>query len=77
MIDLHLHTLSDGTCAPDDLVARAAAAGLSVIAITDHDTMAGVPAAAEAASRIGIACIPGIEVTAVGSSATCTCWAIS
>jgi predicted metal-dependent phosphoesterase TrpH len=66
MIDLHLHTTaSDGACAPDELVARAAAAGLSVIGITDHDTMAGVSQAAEAASRIGIACIPGIEVTSV------------
>lgn len=66
MIDLHLHTTaSDGRFSPEELVRRAANAGLSVIAVTDHDTMAAVPLAAEAAARHGITCIPGIEVTSV------------
>jgi predicted metal-dependent phosphoesterase TrpH len=66
MIDLHLHTTaSDGTCSPEDLVERAAAAGLTVMSVTDHDTMAAVPAVAAAAARLGITCIPGIELTSV------------
>jgi predicted metal-dependent phosphoesterase TrpH len=66
MIDLHLHTTaSDGCCSPEDLVERAAAAGLTVMSVTDHDTMAAVPAVAAAASRLGITCIPGIELTSV------------
>lgn len=66
MIDLHLHTTaSDGRLAPDALVARAAAAGLTVVSITDHDTTAGLPLAFEAARRCGIRLITGIEITAV------------
>lgn len=66
MIDLHLHTTaSDGACSPEDLVERAAAAGLTVMSVTDHDTMAAVPAVAAAASRLGITCIPGVELTSV------------
>ena len=66
MIDLHLHTTaSDGACSPEDLVERAAAAGLTVMSVTDHDTMAAVPQVAAAAARIGLTCIPGIEVTSV------------
>ena len=66
MIDLHLHTnASDGLLAPAELVQRASAAGLSTIGITDHDTMAGVPAAQEAARQAGVRVIPGIEITSV------------
>lgn len=66
MIDLHLHTTaSDGLLAPHDLVARAAAAGITVMAVTDHDTVAGLPAAREAAAGRGIELVPGIEITAV------------
>lgn len=66
MIDLHMHTLaSDGRHTPEDLVARAAAAGIRTMSVTDHDTMASVPAAAAAAAAAGIELVPGIEMTAV------------
>ena len=66
MIDLHLHTTaSDGLSTPDALVARTAAAGLTTIAVTDHDTLAAVPAVRQAAAHAGIRVIPGLEVTAV------------
>ena len=66
MIDLHLHTTaSDGTLEPSALVARAAAAGLRVIAVTDHDTLAGLPEAREAATSRGLRLIDGVEITAV------------
>jgi predicted metal-dependent phosphoesterase TrpH len=66
VIDLHLHTTSsDGTSSPEELVERARAVGISILAVTDHDTMAGVPPAASAASRLGLGFVPGIEVTAV------------
>ena len=66
MIDLHLHTTaSDGLLAPAELVARANAAGVRTLSITDHDTMSGVPAAAAAASKLGLEFLPGIEITAV------------
>ena len=64
-VDLHLHTdTSDGALPPPELVTRAAAAGLDVIAIADHDTTAGVAPAAEAASGLDIEVIPAIEVSA-------------
>ena len=67
MIDLHTHTTaSDGRCAPAELVARAVAAGVTVIAVTDHDTVSGCAAAATACAAAGIAFVPGIEITAVG-----------
>ena len=66
MIDLHMHTTaSDGALAPADLVTRAAGVGIRTMAVTDHDTMAGVPAAAVAADARGVAFLAGIEITAV------------
>lgn len=66
MIDLHLHTsASDGKLAPPDLVARARAAGLTTISVTDHDTTGGLDEARAAAARHGIRLIAGIEITAV------------
>jgi predicted metal-dependent phosphoesterase TrpH len=66
LIDLHLHTTaSDGTLAPASLVARAARAGLTVIAITDHDTTAGIAAARSACVSHGLQLVTGIEITAV------------
>jgi len=62
--DLHMHTFySDGSDAPESVVEEACHAGLSVIAITDHDTMAGVKAAQEAAVKWGIEVVPGIELS--------------
>jgi predicted metal-dependent phosphoesterase TrpH len=65
-IDLHLHTTaSDGRCSPRELVERAARAGLSVLAVTDHDTTAALAEVDRAARQRGIQTVPGIEVTAV------------
>ncbi len=66
MIDLHTHTTaSDGGCSPEELVTRAAAAGVTVLSVTDHDTVAGHAQAAAACRAAGIALVPGIEITAV------------
>lgn len=66
MIDLHLHTTaSDGRCTPVELVDRAADAGLTVMAVTDHDTTDAVEDVREAARTRNILAIPGIEMTAV------------
>jgi predicted metal-dependent phosphoesterase TrpH len=63
-IDLHTHsTASDGTEAPAVVVAQAAAAGLDVVALTDHDTTLGWSEAAEAARAHGVVVVPGIEVS--------------
>ncbi|WP_419877250.1 PHP domain-containing protein [Brevibacillus centrosporus] len=65
--DLHTHTkASDGTCDPAENVRLAKEAGLAAVAITDHDTVAGVPSARKAAEELGIEVIPGIEVSSVG-----------
>ncbi|WP_052890628.1 PHP domain-containing protein [Thermogemmatispora carboxidivorans] len=62
-IDLHTHsTASDGLYAPRDLVQQARAAGVRVLALTDHDSTEGVTEAAEAAAELGIDFIPGIEI---------------
>jgi len=64
-IDLHTHSsASDGTGAPAQVVADAAAAGLDVVALTDHDTTAGWSEAAAAAQVHGIALVRGTEVSA-------------
>lgn len=66
MIDLHLHTTaSDGRCTPRELVGRAVAAGVTVMAATDHDTMAAVVEVHALARERGIEALPGIEITAV------------
>ncbi len=66
MIDLHSHTTaSDGTLAAPELVSLAQTRGVRTLSVTDHDTMAGVPAAAEAAAPAGIEFLPGVEITAV------------
>jgi predicted metal-dependent phosphoesterase TrpH len=70
VIDLHTHTTaSDGRCTPEELVARAAAAGVTVLAVTDHDTVAGCDRAAAACERAGLEFVPGIEITAIVDSA--------
>jgi predicted metal-dependent phosphoesterase TrpH len=64
-IDLHTHSwCSDGSLRPAELVARAAGAGLEVLALTDHDTIAGVEEAAAAATQCGLRLVPGVEVSA-------------
>ena len=66
-IDLHVHsTASDGTRPSAEVMARAAAAGLDVVALTDHDTTAGWAAAAATAPD-GLTLVPGAEIScAVG-----------
>lgn len=64
IVDLHTHsTASDGTFAPADVVRLAHEAGVSAIALTDHDTIDGVGEAASAAGSLGIDFLPGIEVS--------------
>jgi predicted metal-dependent phosphoesterase TrpH len=61
-VDLHVHSsASDGAFPPANVVARAAAAGLVVVALTDHDTLAGVPAAIEAGRELGVRVVSGCE----------------
>ncbi len=61
--DLHSHsTASDGTRPPDEVMRRAGAAGLDAIALTDHDTVAGISAAA-AALPSGLTLVPGMELS--------------
>lgn len=62
--DLHTHsTASDGTLSPAELVATACDKGIDQLALTDHDTTAGIEAAAAAARERGIGLIPGIELS--------------
>lgn len=63
-IDLHTHTVcSDGTLSPTELVERAHAAAVRVLALTDHDATDGLAEATRAASARGLTLIPGIEVS--------------
>jgi predicted metal-dependent phosphoesterase TrpH len=64
IIDLHSHSnRSDGKESPTEVFEHAAAAGVSVLALTDHDTTTGWAEGAEAAARLGLGFVPGIEVT--------------
>ena len=64
-IDLHLHsTASDGTNPPEVVVRSASDAGLRALALTDHDTVEGIPPAREAASALGITLVAGVELSA-------------
>ena len=69
--DLHAHTnASDGELSPEELIRAARAAGLGTIAVTDHDTMAGVPAAQAAGDRLGVTVIAGVEMSCHWRSAS-------
>jgi predicted metal-dependent phosphoesterase TrpH len=71
LIDLHAHTLcSDGSVSPAELVALAAHSGARAVAITDHDTIAGLAEGRAAASRLGIEFVNGIEISAEYSPGT-------
>jgi len=64
MIDLQLHsTASDGSFSPADLVFQAKEIGLTAIALTDHDTVSGVPEFMDAGRRAGIHVVPGVEIS--------------
>jgi hypothetical protein len=63
-VDLHSHsTASDGAFAPEVVVQTAAAAGLAALALTDHDTLAGVAAARAEGERTGLRIVPGVELS--------------
>jgi 3',5'-nucleoside bisphosphate phosphatase len=66
MLDLQSHsTVSDGELAPAHVVAAAAAAGITTMALTDHDAVDGIPEARAAAEQAGIALIPAAEISCV------------
>ena len=63
MIDLHTHTtFSDGSLTTAELVEEATALGLTAVAVTDHDTVDGLPEALAAGERLGIRVVPGVEI---------------
>jgi predicted metal-dependent phosphoesterase TrpH len=67
--DLQLHSsASDGSDSPSEVVRRAARKGFAAIALTDHDTMAGVPEALIAAAAAGLELIPGCELSTLDAS---------
>jgi 3',5'-nucleoside bisphosphate phosphatase len=64
LIDLHAHTtVSDGGDSPTELVEKAAAAGLTALAVTDHDNDAGCAEAIAAGQRLGVEVVPGVEIS--------------
>lgn len=63
-VDLHVHTnRSDGDYAPAEVVNKANGLGLRAIAVTDHDSVEGVPEALEAGVRCGLEVVPGVELS--------------
>jgi predicted metal-dependent phosphoesterase TrpH len=65
-VDLQVHsTASDGVLPPAAVVQAAQIAGLEAIALTDHDSMAGVPEAEEAGRTLGVRIVPGVELSAL------------
>lgn len=70
-IDLHTHTTqSDGSASPTELIARASSKRARAIAVTDHDTVAALDEARDAAGRFGLELISGIEISAEYSPGT-------
>ena len=64
MIDLHTHsTVSDGSDTPEEVVALAVKAGLSALALTDHDRQDGIAAARKKAAETGIELVAGAEIS--------------
>ncbi len=67
MIDLHAHsTCSDGSLSPSELAALGKQVGLSALALTDHDTVDGIPEFLAACEREGLRGIPGVEISVQG-----------
>lgn len=70
-VDLHCHsTASDGVLAPAALVQRAHEKGVGLLALTDHDTLEGLPEAHQAAARLGIELVNGVELSCTWGGAT-------
>lgn len=68
VFDLHSHSIrSDGFLSPSKVVERAHGNGVKVLALTDHDTMSGIPEALEAAHKFGMRIIPGVEISTMFS----------
>src|ERR687894_328426 len=66
LIELQSHsTVSDGQLPAAEVVEKAAEAGVTTLALTDHDAVAGVPEAQAAAERLGIELVPAIEMSCV------------
>jgi predicted metal-dependent phosphoesterase TrpH len=64
-VDLHTHsTASDGILPPESVIEAAVRCGLKALALTDHDTIGGIPAAREAGERLGVRVITGVELSA-------------
>ncbi|MGI6262912.1 MAG: PHP domain-containing protein [Succiniclasticum sp.] len=64
LVDLHMHSsFSDGIWAPEQLAAQAARAGIAGLALTDHDTLRGLPPMAAASEALGIRFVPGVELS--------------
>ena len=64
LCDLHTHSIySDGTCTPQELIALAREAGLCAIALTDHNTVSGIPAFLAAGKDADVIAVPGVEVS--------------
>lgn len=71
MYDLHAHsTASDGTLTPAELVRAAAASGIRTLALTDHDSVAGLADAGAAAAEAGLRLVPGVELSVTWESRT-------
>ncbi|XP_058096754.1 uncharacterized protein LOC131242250 [Magnolia sinica] len=68
VFELHSHSIfSDGFLPPSVVVERAHRNGVKVLALTDHDTMAGIPEALKAANTFGMRIIPGVEISTIFS----------
>jgi predicted metal-dependent phosphoesterase TrpH len=69
--DLHSHSIaSDGTLSPFELVTAAHAAGVDVLALTDHDTLDGLVEAGQTARELGLQLVPGVEISVSWQSQT-------
>ena len=67
MVDLHIHTTaSDGQYSPEQIVQKAHEKSISTIAITDHDTINGLPKAMEEGKKLGVNVVPGVELNISG-----------
>lgn len=66
--DLHVHTTaSDGACTPGEVVSAAVQAGFDLLAVTDHDTIGGLKEAFARAQQLGVALLPGVELSVVSA----------
>ncbi|KAK4803176.1 hypothetical protein SAY86_001379 [Trapa natans] len=75
VFELHCHSkFSDGSFSPSKLVERAHSNGVKVLALTDHDTLEGIPQAVEAARRFNIKIIPGVEISTIFTSRSEPLW---